>query len=127
MIRILIASPDKNFLADLKAGMEEDDVQIKCAESCDTVLSKVKEEKFDLIIADEELSDLKGLECIEKLTISNPLLNCAAVSSLPADDFHEVSEGLGVLMQLPVKPGRDDAKKLFGHLIHILNLTKRTS
>lgn len=127
MIRILIACLDKENFANLKAGMKEDDVQIRWTESCEEVLSKVKEENFDLILMGDELSHLKGLECIERLILSHPLLNCAAVSSLSAKDFHEATEGLGILMQLPVKPSRDDAKKLLGHLKHILNLTKRIS
>jgi hypothetical protein len=54
------------------------------------------------------------------------MINCAAISSLSHKDFHEASEGLGVLMQLPESPGRDDAAKLLEHLKTILNFTKRT-
>lgn len=127
MIRILLASPDKESLSDLKSGLEKKDVQITWVESCATVLSKVKEENFDLIITDETLSDGKGLECIEKLVMLNPLTNCAAISALSPHDFHEASEGLGILMQLPVKPKIKDAEKLLEHLKTILDLTKRTS
>ncbi|MBW1894774.1 MAG: response regulator [Deltaproteobacteria bacterium] len=126
MIQILIASTDKDSLSELKAGLEEDDVQITWVESCENVLTKVKSEKFDLIITGEELSDKKGLECIRMLVSQNPMLNCAAVSSLSHDDFHEASEGLGILMQLPVRPAIEDAEKLLEHLKTIINLTKRT-
>jgi len=127
MIRILIVSTDKDSLEHLKTGLEENRVQVSWAESCDTVLSRTKEEDFDLIITDEMLSDMKGLECIEKLVSSNPFLNCAAISSLSSGDFHEASEGLGVLMQLPAKSGKKDVEKLLEHLKNILNVTKRTS
>lgn len=127
MISILIVSTDKDSLEDLKTGLEENSVQVSWAESCDTVLSRTKEEDFDLIITDEMLSDMKGLECIEKLVSSNPFLNCAAISSLSSGDFHEASEGLGVLMQLPAKSGKKDVEKLLEHLKNILNVTKRTS
>jgi len=127
MIRILIVSTDKDSLGSLKAGLEENNVQISWAEACDTVLSRTKEEAFDLIIADEMLSDMKGLECIEKLVSSNPFLNCAAIGSLSSGDFHEASEGLGVLMQLPAKSEKKDVEKLLEHLKNILNVTQRTN
>jgi len=97
------------------------------AESCKTVFSKVKKEKFDLIITDEKLTDITGLECIEKLISSDPFLNTAAISSLSTTDFHEASEGLGILMQLPVNPGKESAEKLINQLKGILTLTKKAS
>ncbi len=54
-------------------------------------------------------------------------MNCAAVSSLSADDFHEASEGLGVMMQLPLEPDLKDAEKLVEYLKTILNLTKKAA
>ena len=34
-------------------------------------------------------------------------------------DFHEASEGLGILMQLPVDPGKKEADQLLDHLKRI--------
>ncbi len=77
---------------------------------------------------DENLSGgTDGLDCIKKLTHSDPFANCAAITSLSFEDFHEVSEGLGVLMGLPENPARQDAKRLFEHLENILNLLKETA
>ncbi len=80
-----------------------------------------------MVITAEDLSDIKGLECIRKLISLNPMINCTAISSLSHKDFHEASEGLGVLMQLPERPNRKSASKLLEHLKTILNLTKRTN
>ena len=77
------------------------------------------------MVTDEQIGKTNGLECIKALVTRNPLLNCAAVSSLSAHDFHEAREGLGVLMQLPPGPGRADARKLIDHLDAILNLGKK--
>ncbi len=122
MIRILLVSLDKNSLSDLKTGLEENNAQITWVESCGDLLSRLKKEKFDLIITDEKLPDMNGIECIKKLILFNPLLNCAAISSLSPDDFHEASEGLGILMQLPKKPGKEDGIKLLYHLNIVLNI-----
>jgi hypothetical protein len=53
-----------------------------------------------------------------------PMVNCAAVSSLVSEDFHEQSEGLGILMQLPVRPGQEHAEILLGKLKSILETMK---
>jgi DNA-binding NtrC family response regulator len=126
MVKILIVSMDIEALSDLISVLEEDGARIMWAESCEAVLKNVEAERYDLIITAEDLPDVKGLECIKKLISLNPMINCAAISSLSHKDFHEASEGLGVLMQLPESPGRDDAAKLLEHLNTILNLTKRT-
>jgi DNA-binding NtrC family response regulator len=125
MIQVLVVTTDKDSLINLKTACEENHARITWAESCDEVFLKLANENFDLIVTDETLADINGLDCIKKLIISNPLLNCAAISSLSSKDFHEASEGLGVLMQLPVRPEKENADRLFGHLKNILNLTKK--
>ena len=81
----------------------------------------IAERNFDLVVADEKLGDMTGLEFIRGVVAKNPMVNCAAVSSLMPEDFHEASEGLGILMQLPVRPGQEYAEKLLAHLKSILN------
>ena len=43
------------------------------------------------------------------------------VSTLPAEEFHEVTEGLGVFMQLPVNPGAEEAAKMM-QLLESINV-----
>ena len=128
MICVLLVSTEKNSLADLKSVFEENGTRVKWAESCDTVLSMIKNEKFDLIITNETLSYISGIECIEKLILSDPFLNTAAVSSLSPDEFHELSEGLGILMQLPPRKRRR-LKAVVSHQCHLkrLRITKSPS
>ena len=68
---------------------------------------------------------MPGLEFIEKVISRNPMMNCAVVSSLSPVDYHKASEGLGILMQLPVKPGQKEAEMLIGWLKTILSLSER--
>ncbi len=49
----------------------------------------------------------------------------AAISSLSSKDYHEESEGLGVLMQIPVNPGSEDGEKVLVYLNKILKLTSQ--
>ena len=110
-----------------KAGLEENQVQTAWAESGSNAIAKIAEGSFDLVVTDEDLSDMTGLEFIEKVISKKPMVNCAAVTSLLPADFHEASEGLGILMQLPVSPGQEQAEKLLSQLKTILNLAEQAT
>jgi len=123
MLHILLVSRNTTSISALKAGFEENGVQTAWAESGSHALSMIAERSFDLVVTNEELGDMTGLEFIKTLIAQKPMVNCAVVSSLLPEDFHEVSEGLGVLMQLPANPGREYAEELLGHLKKIMNLS----
>jgi CheY-like chemotaxis protein len=125
MMHVLLVGTQKASLADLQKTLEEKGARITWAESCTTALSREKADKFDLVIVDEDLIDGDGLDCIKKMVSSNPFCNCAAISTLSVDEFHEASEGLGVLMQLPTRPTKNHAEQLLDHLKAILNLTHK--
>ena len=124
MINILLVSRDKASLSELKAGLEAYGGQTSWAKSGTEALSMVAEEAVDLVVADEFLADMTGFEFVKMVVSKRPMVSCAVVSSLTPADFHEAGEGLGILMQLPVEPDREDARLLHGHLINILNTVK---
>jgi DNA-binding response OmpR family regulator len=124
MISILLVSRNKASLSELKAGLEAYGGKISWAETGTNALSMVAERAVDLLVADEFLADMTGLDLIKMVVSKRPMVSCAVVSSLSPADFHEAGEGLGILMQLPVGPGREDARQLHGHLINILNTVK---
>ena len=127
LIKILLVSQDKASMSAFKAGLEENKVQTAWAQSGGNALGKIAEEGFDLVVTDENLADMTGLEFIEKVISKKPMVNCAAVTSLLPADFHEASEGLGILMQLPVRPGQEQAEKLLSQLKKILNLAQQVT
>ena len=127
IIKILLVSRDKASMSAFKAGLEENQVQTAWAESGSNAIVKIAEGRFDLVVTDENLSDMTGLEFIEKVISRKPMVNCAAVTSLLPADFHEASEGLGILMQLPVSPGQEQAEKLLSQLKTILSLAEQAT
>jgi len=127
IIRILVVSQDKASMSAFKSGLEKDQVQTAWAGSGSNAIVKIAEGRFDLVVTDENLGDMTGLEFIEKVISIKPMVNCAAVSSLLPDDFHEASEGLGILSQLPAGPGQEQAEKLLGQLQTILNLAEQAA
>jgi DNA-binding NarL/FixJ family response regulator len=123
MLKLLLISNNMNPLADFSSALKDDnDVELICANSGETALKMVKDNDIDLVISDEELEDMSGLAFISKLILVNPMLNCVAVSSLSEKDFHEASEGLGVMNHLPVNPGAGDAEELLKNLRRIKGL-----
>jgi DNA-binding NarL/FixJ family response regulator len=117
MMKLLLVSPDKNPLSELASALKEhDDVELLTTESGEKALAMVSESAVDLVVTDEELGDMTGLEFARRLISLNPMINCATVSGLEPERFHEVSEGLGLMDQLPTRPGKEDAERLLRNL-----------
>jgi len=125
MLYVLLTSREEAALVNLSNALKDDDVTTEWTESGSKALSIIDAKHFDLVVIDETLSDMTGLSFAKKLVSVNPIINCALVSSLSHEDFHNASEGLGIIMQLPPLPNNEDARKLFEHLSCILNLSSR--
>ena len=125
MIKLLLVTPHRNPLLEFASAMEkDDDVELTWTDSGQKALDRLSEISVDLVVADKELGDMTGLKFAEKLLRVNPMINSAVLSSLPSDDFHEASEGLGVFAQLPLRPAKADAEKLLKGLKSLKDLTK---
>lgn len=124
MIRLLLATLYRKSLFELASVMEKnDDVELTWTESGKKALDMLSETSVDLVVTDEEIGDMTGLEFANKLLRVNPMINCAVLSPLPSDEFHEASEGLGVFAQLPLRPAKEDAEKLLKRLKNLKDLT----
>jgi len=100
----------------------EQDVKLVPVATGAAGLEQLKNKRLDLVIVDEQLDDMSGVDFVKQLVKVNPLANTAIVGSLPDAEFHEVTEGLGVLMQLPPQPGERDAEALLAVLSKIFGL-----
>jgi CheY-like chemotaxis protein len=127
LTRLLLVTPDQANFSELSAEIEKQGASVSRAASGRQALEMLTETAFDLVLTDEALGDMPGLEFISRQVAVNPMTNCAAVSSLSPKAYHEASEGLGILMQLPPKPGAADGQRLMAHLNQILGLTAPTN
>ena len=75
-----------------------------------------------LVIIDADLPDTAPLDLVQKLVMVNAMVNTAVVSPLSDEEFHEASEGLGVLGRLPHEPGESDAADLLHKLRTVLGV-----
>jgi DNA-binding NtrC family response regulator len=121
----LFVTPDRTTFADLSSEIKKQGGTVHWAASGDQALKTIGKQTVDLVVTDERLGDMTGLELVGRLVAVNPMINSAAVSSLSKEAYHEASEGLGILMQLPPKPGRADGQRLMAHLNQILGLASR--
>ena len=113
---LLVGSGNDTFAKVAKALQENLSVEFKRAESGNSALDRLLKEPVDLVVAAEQLTDMSGLAFAAKLVVQNPMVNCALVSSLDDDDFHEASEGLGILAKLPTDPDETQAAELLQKL-----------
>jgi CheY-like chemotaxis protein len=124
MLKLLLVSPNKASLSGLASALaEHGDVDLSWAESGEKALDIASDTAIDLVVTDERLGDMTGLEFAGRLLSVNPIINCASVSHLSPENFHEVSEGLGLMAQLPIQPSKEDAEELLQHLRNLKSLT----
>ncbi len=125
MLLLMVVNPGNDSLSDLALALVKyDDVRLLWAESSKKALDIASAKAIDLIITDEMLRDSTGLELVARLLTVNPMITCASVSRLSPEEFHEASEGLGIMAQLPIHPGKEHAESLLHRLRQIKNLTK---
>ncbi len=123
MIKLILVTGKTKSWSEFFLGLEKNkDVSFFCTDSAYTALDMLKSRSVDLVISDEELQDMSGLELVKKIITHNAMINCAIVSSLSGENFHEVSEGMGILAQLPVNPGEKDADELISYLKQVIQL-----
>ena len=125
MVRIMLISQDSASLKGLESGLGKmNGVELVFVTSKNEVLEKVEKNTIDVVVTDAELADEEPLALVTEIMQKRPLINCAMVNSLPPEDFHEYTEGLGVFMQLPLSPGEKEAEKMLEILDSIDALLK---
>jgi DNA-binding response OmpR family regulator len=113
MLSILLVGKNPEALANFADQLSQrEGIAVSRAISGKVVWDILRKSKVDVVITDEKLADGDSLPFVKDLTKQQPLINCAMVSSLSPEDFHEATEGLGVFMQLPVDPGAEEAMKM---------------
>lgn len=121
---MLLVGPDSGSLGDFPRILEPyQNILVTSVDSGIKALDIIRSENLNLVIADEQLTDTTGVEFIENLVTVNPIINCALVSSLSAKEFHQETEGLGILTQLPVQFGKKEMEDLITVLDKILDQT----
>ena len=75
-------------------------------------LAAVTEAPPDMVVVDETLADMAGLALVRQLIQVNAWIQCAVASGLDETAFHDLSEGLGVAVHLPLVPSPGEADRI---------------
>ncbi len=119
-MRIILVWPLDGEIDEFEAGLAASGAGIMRYSSGAEALEAVREHRdIMLAVIAEKFADMTGLELVQKILAVNAMIGCAVVSQLSAEDFHEESEGLGILMRLPANPGGESAAELLTHLKRI--------
>lgn len=110
----------QSFTAALSTNPE---VDLKCVVSGTEAIEAAHTSAPHLVIIDADLPDTAPLDLVQKLLTVNAMVNTAVVSPLSDEEFHEASEGLGVLGRVQEEPGRSDADDLLHKLKVVLGVT----
>jgi DNA-binding response OmpR family regulator len=114
MPRILLVADEVEPLEELAQTLSaENEVEVLWAHDSEAALESVSTDSPVLVVVDASIGGESGLDMIQRLINIDAFIQTAVVSPLPRDAFHEASEGLGIMTQLPPKPGRSEALKLW--------------
>jgi two-component SAPR family response regulator len=119
---LLVGQADGNLKRYSELLQSNHGITITHVELGQEALKLVSDPVYQLIIVDEKLGDYTGLEFIEMVVQVNPMVLCALVSSMAAKEFHDSSEGLGVLSQLPAHPTSEDIDDVLQKVSTVLGL-----
>jgi DNA-binding NarL/FixJ family response regulator len=125
MMRFLIVSEEPARLNGLKTGlMKYPQIKIDVVDSVVGAMKEISGVVPSLVIVDEYIAGVSGKEMIETMIKKNPMINTALVSGLTPEDFHEFTEGLGILMQVSGYAGEDVADDMVQKLEKLYSLYK---
>ena len=120
MIKILLVYTDDGLNRKFIESLEnKETANVRTASSGGQALDIIRDGSTNLVIAAEKLPDMSGLTLIEKLVMTNPFINTALASRLSEEDFHETTEGLGILMSVPPDANEGFADVLLSYLTKI--------
>ncbi|MDD2901184.1 MAG: response regulator [Syntrophales bacterium] len=123
MLHLVLATTCPEALQAFTAALASDpEVRLEQKASGAAALETARATTPHLVIIDAHLPDFPPLELVQNLLMVNALVNTAVVSPLADEEFHEASEGLGILCRLPLTPGAGEATDLLHQLRKVLGL-----
>lgn len=109
---ILLISPRPEAWAACASVFAAYGASLRTVADLDAGMDAVRRQNPALVVLDLELS-AEGLRtAVIGILQINAMIHTAAVSDMDASEFHDVMEGLGMLMGLPRTPTVADARRL---------------
>lgn len=113
---LLITSRSARLKEFVQAFDQHEKITVITAESIQEAVLAVEKQPLILVVADDQVCGLTGLDIVRCLIEINAFIQTAVISELDDHEFHTRSEGLGILLKLPLIPGKNDVRKLIKRL-----------
>ncbi|MEE4608351.1 MAG: response regulator [Desulfobacteraceae bacterium] len=111
--RLLMATEKRAFFEPILENLVKDGrIQVDWTPDATATLARVRAGRPDLLIVDTRIDGRDGFDLCRKVLQVDAFVNMAAVSDLDDDEFHEASEGLGLVGRLPSRPDVGDLERL---------------
>jgi DNA-binding NarL/FixJ family response regulator len=107
----------KDFAEELGHRCSTDVIEVRS--DAEAVVA-ARENKPVIMIIDQDLGDMPGVEPVPRLLQINAMIHMVLVSDQPEAVFHDQTEGLGILMKLSPLPGRQEAVQLYERLSGVI-------
>ena len=114
---VIVCTTDARYA--LWAAQFDARVQTRGIESGQQVLVYVAKTTPALALIDTDLPDMSALDLARQLVSTNAMVNIALVSDASQEHFHEATEGLGILSQLPSEPAKAPIGRLVSDLFSL--------
>lgn len=113
-MKIAIITARMGELAAFRVGLEQRSARVQSFANGWSFLQTARTGRWDLVVVDGV--SLPFREFTEDLLAVNASLNTAVITALPQANFHEATEGLGILCALPSKPSAAEVDALLARL-----------
>ena len=116
MRHICVASANPKALAPFIAALAQAGCAVDCLPTAAATASAVREKAPNLCVVDGDLPDSDAFALVAGLLEIDARVTSAVISSLSDEAFHDIGEGLGILLRLPPAPGPAEAARLLAAL-----------
>jgi ActR/RegA family two-component response regulator len=111
---ILLVSPDPSQKHSFAVELgKESRLPLVTAPSAEEALAMLREQHIILAVVDDQIGAHSGLDLIRRLIRIDAFMHTAVFTDAGEEEFHQRSEGLGILAKLPLAPGPEDARRLW--------------
>ena len=119
-MELLLVTPRPEVSNECLPVFQRGDNTLQQAASLEDAAPIIRDTPPVLAILDLELEGKALRQAVIDIMMINASVHTAVVSDMDPDEFHEATEGLGILMPLPTFPKADDAERLLKALAGVM-------
>ncbi len=117
MKHIVLLSPRPGELTEfLSALSRQADITLHKITTSAKMLEFVQNNPTHLVLLDQAIDEKNPLDLVINILSHNAMTNTAMITSMDAEQWHEESEGLGMLPPVPDPPTTEDGQTLLDNL-----------